>query len=38
MSFLATQEAHHRKVSFQDEFRALCQKHGVEIDERYVWD
>ncbi len=37
-AYVATQEEHHRKVSFQDEFRALCHKHGVEIDERYVWD
>jgi len=36
--YVATQEEHHRKVSFQDEFRALCRKHGIEIDERYVWD
>ena len=35
--YVAGQEEHHRKVSFQDEFRALCRKHGVEIDERYVW-
>jgi putative transposase len=37
-AYIATQEEHHRKVSFQDEFRALCRKHGVEMDERYVWD
>ncbi len=37
-AYIAAQEEHHRKVSFQDEFRALCRKHGVEIDERYVWD
>jgi REP-associated tyrosine transposase len=37
-AYIATQEEHHHKVSFQDEFRALCRKHGVEIDERYVWD
>jgi putative transposase len=37
-AYVATQEEHHRKVSFQNEFRALCRKHGVEIDERYVWD
>ena len=37
-AYIATQEEHHRRVSFQDEFRALCRKHGVEIDERYVWD
>jgi len=36
--YVATQEEHHRKISYQDEFRALCRKHGIEIDERYVWD
>ena len=36
--YVAGQEEHHRKVSFQDESRALCRKHGVEIDERYAWD
>jgi putative transposase len=35
--YIATQAEHHRTVSFQDELRALCRKHGVEIDERYVW-
>jgi putative transposase len=37
-AYIATQEEHHSTVSFQDEFRALCRKHGIEIDERYVWD
>ena len=37
-AYVAMQEEHHRKVSYQDKFRALCRKHGVEIDERYVWD
>ena len=37
-AYIATQEEHHQKVSFQDEFRALCRKHGLEIDPRYVWD
>lgn len=37
-AYIAEQERHHHKTSFQDEFRALCRKHGVEIDERYVWD
>jgi REP element-mobilizing transposase RayT len=36
--YIATQEEHHRTVSFQEELRRLCQKYGVEIDERYVWD
>ncbi len=29
--------AHHAKRSFQDEYRALMEKHGIEWDERYVW-
>jgi len=37
-TYVAAQEQHHRKVTFQDEFRALCRRHGVAIDERYVWD
>jgi putative transposase len=36
--YIAGQEEHHRHVSFQEEFRKLCRKHGIEIDERYVWD
>ena len=37
-AYIANQEEHHRKMSYQDEFRALCSRHGIEIDERYVWD
>jgi len=37
-AYVATQEEHHRHVTFQEEFRALCRKHGIEINERYVWD
>ena len=36
--YIATQEAHHRKVSFQDELRVLLKKHQLEWDERYVRD
>jgi REP element-mobilizing transposase RayT len=36
--YIANQEEHHKHMSFQDEFRELCRKHGIEIDERYVWD
>ena len=36
--YIARQEEHHRRESFQDEFRRLCRKYGLEIDERYVWD
>jgi REP element-mobilizing transposase RayT len=36
--YIARQEEHHRRRSFQDEFRRLLQKYGIEYDERYVWD
>ncbi len=36
--YIARQEEHHRRMSYQDEFRELCRRHGVKIDERYVWD
>jgi REP element-mobilizing transposase RayT len=36
--YIAKQEDHHRQVSFQEEFRKLCLKYGIALDERYVWD
>ena len=37
-SYIANQEEHHRTESFQDEFRRLLTKYGLDWDERYVWD
>lgn len=37
-TYFAHQKEHHRKLSFQDEVRALLTKHQVEWDERYIWD
>ena len=37
-NYIAHQEEHHRKMTFQDELRALLRKHKQEWDERYVWD
>ena len=36
--YIENQEEHHRKMTFQDELRALLKRHGIEFDERYVWD
>jgi putative transposase len=36
--YIENQEQHHRKMSFADELRALFRRHGIEFDERYVWD
>ncbi|WP_263364950.1 transposase [Edaphobacter acidisoli] len=38
VEYIAGQEEHHRKRSFQDEMRAFLKRYGVEFDERYVWD
>lgn len=37
-AYIAGQEEHHRKVSFQDEYRRLLQRYEVGFDERHVWD
>jgi putative transposase len=36
--YIANQEEHHKRVTFQDEYRAFLNAYGVEYDERYVWD
>ena len=36
--YIEDQVEHHRKMNFQDELRALFTLHGIEFDERYVWD
>jgi putative transposase len=38
ISYIADQEIHHRKMTFQDEFRTFLKRHGVAFDEGYVWD
>jgi REP element-mobilizing transposase RayT len=37
-AYIAAQEKHHRQRSFQDEFRLMPERHGIQYDERYVWD
>src|SRR6185436_17084387 len=34
--YIATQEAHHRKLSFIDELRELLNAAGIEFDEKYL--
>jgi REP element-mobilizing transposase RayT len=35
--YVAKQREHHRVKTFQEEFRALLEKHGIAYDERYLW-
>jgi putative transposase len=37
-AYIANQREHHRKTTFQEEYRKLLERHGVSFDERYVWD
>lgn len=35
--YIANQEEHHRKKTFQEEYVAFLQKHRVDYDEKYLW-
>ncbi len=37
-NYIANQKEHHNKRSFKDEYRDVLKEHGVEFDEKYVWD
>jgi REP element-mobilizing transposase RayT len=36
--YIDHQEEHHRRRTFQEEYRDFLKGHGIEFDERYVWD
>jgi len=38
ITYIANQQEHHKKVTFEDEYRAFLKKYKVEYDERYVWE
>ena len=38
IEYIDRQSDHHRRMTFQEEFRALCAKHNLQIEERYAWD
>jgi REP element-mobilizing transposase RayT len=37
IEYIRGQEIHHRKMTFQEEFLALLNKHRIEYDARYLW-
>ncbi|MFN0010418.1 MAG: IS200/IS605 family transposase [Phycisphaerales bacterium] len=37
-AYIDNQRAHHRRTTFQDEYRAFLRRHGIPFDEEYVWD
>jgi REP element-mobilizing transposase RayT len=36
--YISDKMNHHKKTSFQDEYRLCLQKHGLVFNEAYVWD
>ena len=38
LKYVDKQQERHRRRTFQEEYRELLRKHGVDFDERYVWD
>ena len=36
--YIDGQAEHHRAVTFQEEFRKLLEKYGIQYNEKYVWD
>ena len=36
--YIENQRQHHSKQTFEDEYRSLLEKHGIEFDERYLFD
>lgn len=37
-NYIASQHEHHRKKTFQEEYREFLTRHNVSFDEKYVWD
>ena len=38
LEYIDKQQEHHCQRTLQEEYRELLRKHGVDFDERYVWD
>ena len=38
VNYIKNQREHHSNQSFEEEYVALLQKHGVDFDERYLFD
>lgn len=38
IAYIDNQKEHHRKKTFQEEYRVILKRYKIEYDERYVWD
>ena len=37
VGYIERQKSHHKRQSLQTEFIQLLRRHGLEVDERYLW-
>src|SRR4030095_611805 len=37
-NYIRNQEVHHAKISFEEEFASLLKSHGIEFEEKYLWE
>ena len=37
-TYIRTQREHHRRSSFEDEYRAFLDRHAIQYDKRYLFD
>jgi REP element-mobilizing transposase RayT len=37
IAYIKSQEKHHHRKSFKEEYLALLRKHDIDYDERYLW-
>lgn len=38
VAYISNQHEHHKKKTFQEEYRAILKKYNIAYDEKYVWD
>ncbi|MBN1512482.1 MAG: IS200/IS605 family transposase [Phycisphaerae bacterium] len=36
--YISSQQQHHRRMTFQEEFLAFLRRHEIAYDERYIWE
>ncbi len=38
VKYIDDQQEHHKRKTFQNEYREFLKRHNVEFDEKYIWD
>ncbi len=37
INYIITQDEHHKRMTFKDEYLKLLKKHEIKYDEKYIW-